>query len=383
MKVEVYRRSRISTRSLLKGTGYIAIGTIVFTLIALWLFDLRARDIRISGRESTSQMMADGIAIAIQDDVIARNFAQLESRLRQAISDPQVLSIMVADFDGVVLSEMQRDTLTGEIKPTYSYKKTTAPSAEESVDSNNLSTTRWLALKAGVPIGGLKLEITSKLIDDKLIDLRRDVGIALLGACLILFASIGLVLRRTHSLIRVEEALMDGKSEALEKIAFNDHLTGLPNRLLLLDRIGQAIVFSDRSGKNFVLCFMDLNGFKLINDNYGHDIGDLVLKEVATRLKDSVRASDTVARIGGDEFVLLLVEGVDGDGFEIVLDRVKKSIHQPIRLLSGNILQVGISIGVTTYPIDHSSPSDMLKHADQAMYQAKRSKEDKFRIYKP
>lgn len=381
MKVEGYRRSGISTRSLLKGILYIAVGTIAFALIALWLFDMRASDIRISGRESSSQIMADGIAIAIQDDVIARNFAQLESRLMQSMSDPQMLSITVADADGVVLSQLQRDPETGLIKPIYSSKKIAAPSANEIVSSDNLVTKRWLELKAGVPIGWLKLEITSTLIDQKLFDLRREVSFALLFACLVLFASIGTVLRRTYSLIRIEESLMEGKSEALEKIASHDHLTGLPNRLLLMDRIEQAIGYSDRSSKSFALCFIDLDGFKLINDKYGHDTGDLVLKEVANRFKDCVRASDTVARIGGDEFVLLLVDGEES-GFQILLDRVKKSIDEPMRLKSGNLLKVGLSIGMTTYPLDSSSPADLLKHADQAMYQAKNSKDIWLAIYK-
>lgn len=381
MEIEGYRRSGISTRILLKGILYVAVGTIVFALIALSLFDMRARDIRTSGRESSSQIMADGIAIAIQDDVIARNFAQLESRLMQSMSDPQMLSITVADADGVVLSQLQRNPKTGSIKPIYSSQKIVAPSADEIVLSDSLSTKRWLELKAGVPIGWLKLEMTSTLIDQELFELRRDVSFALIFACLILFTSIGMVLRRTYSLIRIEEALMEGKSEALEKIAFHDHLTGLPNRLLLMDRIGQAILYSDRSSTSFALCFMDLDGFKLINDKHGHDIGDLVLKEVAIRFKHCVRASDTVARIGGDEFVLLFVDG-DENGFQILLDKVIKSIDEPIRLRSGNLLKIGLSVGMTTYPLDSSSPSDLLKHADQAMYQVKKSKDNWLGIYK-
>ena len=155
MKVKELSGSRLSTRSLIRGALFIAIGTFFLTIIALWLFDLKVRDIRNSDRESASHIMADGIAIAIKDDVITRNFAQLESRVRQAISDPQIRSIMVTDSDGVVLSEMQRNPRTGEINPTYSYKKITMPSVDDSITSNNLATTRWLELKAGVPIGRL------------------------------------------------------------------------------------------------------------------------------------------------------------------------------------------------------------------------------------
>jgi len=381
MKVKGLSGSRLSTRSLIRGALFIAMGTFFLTIIALWLFDLKARDIRNSNRESASHIMADGIAIAIKDDVITRNISQLESRLRQAISDPQIRSIMVTDSDGVVLSEMQRNPRTGEINPTYSYKKIKVPSVEDSITSNNLATTRWLELKAGVPIGGLNLEIESILIDDKLHDVRSDIIITLLSAYFILLVSIGVVVKRTYSLIGIEEALIEGKSEALQEIAFHDHLTGLPNRLLLLDRIDQAIAYSNRSGKNFVVCFMDLDGFKSINDHYGHDVGDMVLKEVAIRFKDSVRASDTIARIGGDEFVFLLIDGVEEDGFEIVLDRVNKNINQPIGLQSGKNVQVGLSIGITTYPIDQSSPEDLLKHADKAMYLAKKSKVEKYVIY--
>ncbi|MDO8714456.1 MAG: sensor domain-containing diguanylate cyclase [Polynucleobacter sp.] len=209
MSVEEFQPSGVTTRSLLKSATYIFIGTIFFIFIVLWFVDLRARDIRISGRESTSHTMANGIGIAIQDDVIGRDFAQLESRLRQVISDPQISSIMVADTDGVILSEIQRDPSTGEIKPTYSFKKFLAPSVEESVvSSNNFATTHWSKLKAGVPIGWLKLEIRPTPTEDNLFKLIRDVSLALLGACLFLFAAVGVVLRRIFNLIRIEEGLM-------------------------------------------------------------------------------------------------------------------------------------------------------------------------------
>lgn len=381
MKVEGYRQSGISTRSLFKGTLYIVIGTIIFTLMALWLFDLRAQDIRISGRESTSQIMADGISIAVQEDVISRNFAQLESRLRQSMADPQVLSIIVTDSDGVVLSQVERDTRSGELKPIYSYRKIATPSIDSSVVSDNSVTSRWLELKAGVPIGWLRLETTSTLIDDKLIGLRREVTISLVIACLILFVSIGMLAKRTYGLIRIEEAVMKGKSEMLEEIAFHDHLTGLPNRLLLMDRIGQSIAHSDRSGKKFALCFVDLNGFKFINDTYGHDSGDIVLKEVASRLNECVRLTDTVARIGGDEFVLILLDGEKSEDFEVLLNRITASINHPMQLPSGTEIGVGLSIGMTVYPTDPGSPAELLKHADEAMYQVKKNGSKRFAIY--
>ncbi|MCG7929272.1 MAG: EAL domain-containing protein [Candidatus Thiodiazotropha lotti] len=161
------------------------------------------------------------------------------------------------------------------------------------------------------------------------------------------------------------------KAEAeLDRIAHYDSLTGLPNRLLKSDRLNQAIVRAKRRGNLVAVCYLDLDGFKPINDKYGHDTGDLVLVEVAKRLELTVRGGDTVSRIGGDEFVIIVTEIESQDGCELILQRVMQVIEEPI-ILQDIELEVSASIGYTLYPSDDSDADLLLRHADQAMYVAK------------
>jgi diguanylate cyclase (GGDEF)-like protein/hemerythrin-like metal-binding protein/PAS domain S-box-containing protein len=160
------------------------------------------------------------------------------------------------------------------------------------------------------------------------------------------------------------------RHHALEAAANFDALTGLPNRRLLTDRLTQAIERSKRSGSLLAVCFMDLDGFKKVNDTLGHDAGDEVLKLVAKRLTQTLRGADTVARLGGDEFVVLLSDLSQVQEATSLLERVLREVSQPIDLPLQQV-QVGISIGVTLYPVDAGTPEDLLKHADMALYLAK------------
>lgn len=159
----------------------------------------------------------------------------------------------------------------------------------------------------------------------------------------------------------------------MEHAALHDALTGLPNRMLLADRLKQAIQGSERSGHVFVLAYLDLNGFKQINDHHGHDAGDEVLKAVATRLQSGLRAGDTVARLGGDEFVVLLtLAQVPGEA-KAVLSRLLEALSRPITLASGAQVAVGSSLGLAHYPLDGRTADALMRHADEAMFAHKRS----------
>jgi diguanylate cyclase (GGDEF)-like protein/PAS domain S-box-containing protein len=159
----------------------------------------------------------------------------------------------------------------------------------------------------------------------------------------------------------------------VEHIAFHDNLTKLPNRLLLSDRMRQAFALNDRMNTMAAVCYLDLNGFKPVNDQYGHEVGDQLLQEVAQRLLQVVRATDTVARLGGDEFVLLLTAIQHPDEVQEVLHRAKTSIEQPWAMANGNIIRVSASFGAAFHPRDGRLPAQLLKIADDAMYEAKRS----------
>ncbi|GAO35180.1 hypothetical protein SCT_0564 [Sulfuricella sp. T08] len=162
--------------------------------------------------------------------------------------------------------------------------------------------------------------------------------------------------------------------------AGHDPLTGLPNRTLLADRIEQAISNSRRGDKLLVVGLIDLDGFKEVNDLYGHELGDQLLKEVAQRFLHDVRGGDTVARLGGDEFVLLLTDIADMDEMEAALDRILSDVARPYQIDSRQV-QISASIGVTVYPFNEADPESLLRHADQAMYQAKQAGRNRYSLF--
>lgn len=159
----------------------------------------------------------------------------------------------------------------------------------------------------------------------------------------------------------------------MERAALHDALTGLPNRLLLADRLRQAIAAAERNGHVFSLAYLDLNGFKQVNDTHGHDAGDEVLKAVAARLQAGLRGSDTVARLGGDEFVVLLTPQQAPPDAQPVLQRLLDALSQPIELSSGATVDVGSSLGVAHFPAYGRTPDELMRQADEAMFANKRA----------
>ncbi|BBB59715.1 hypothetical protein UNDKW_1442 [Undibacterium sp. KW1] len=162
------------------------------------------------------------------------------------------------------------------------------------------------------------------------------------------------------------------KEQLVHHMAFHDSLTGLPNRLLLVERLGQHITMAEREKRQIALLFLDLDGFKLVNDVLGHDMGDHVLKTVAARLEEQLRAADTVARLGGDEFVILLDNPDSRESISIIASRLIAVINEPI-LNAGKDARVGTSIGIALFKNEGQSPDQLLKLADDAMYKAKKS----------
>lgn len=168
----------------------------------------------------------------------------------------------------------------------------------------------------------------------------------------------------------------------IEHLANHDVLTGLPNRLLLTDRLLNAIEQSRRAHTQTGVLFMDLNRFKQVNDSLGHDLGDLLLKEIASRLKKLVRESDTVARLGGDEFVIVLTDLDTIETMAAVAQEVLDAVAAPVSL-AGHELNITTSIGGSVFPKDGHDVATLLKNADLAMYQAKELGSASFRFYDP
>ncbi|MBF0566916.1 MAG: GGDEF domain-containing protein, partial [Nitrospirae bacterium] len=158
--------------------------------------------------------------------------------------------------------------------------------------------------------------------------------------------------------------------ESLKYLATYDTLTGLHNRIMFFDRLNQALNQSKRYGHKLAVLFLDLDGFKPINDTMGHDAGDRLLKKVAERLKNSVREADTVSRMGGDEFTVLLSRIEDYRTAELVVGKILKVINSPF-CIEDKECSIGVSIGISLYPSDGENAETLIKNADTALYRVK------------
>jgi diguanylate cyclase (GGDEF)-like protein/PAS domain S-box-containing protein len=168
--------------------------------------------------------------------------------------------------------------------------------------------------------------------------------------------------------------------EQLERIAHYDLLTSLPNRVLLADRLSQAMMQCSRHEKSLAVVFLDLDGFKKVNDTHSHNVGDELLISVSIRMKEALREGDTLARIGGDEFVAVLTNLNTVKDCEPVLERLLLAASEPVTI-SDIVLNISASIGVTLYPQDSVDADQLMRHADQAMYEAKQSGKNRYHLF--
>jgi diguanylate cyclase (GGDEF)-like protein len=239
------------------------------------------------------------------------------------------------------------------------------------------------------PFVGLKIThgwITTGLLLFLLVSYIKWKGLEmqiLLDGLLFLIPGLIITLTTGHTIDRQRRRLysqlqvLEHEREAQEKRALHDALTELPNRNLLRERMEQAVARSKRNHGQFAVLFIDLDDFKTVNDSYGHAIGDQVLKQIAKNLLEHVRGEDTVARIGGDEFVILSEHIDDTMGAKTAADRVQAAVSEPIVITlpqrADTIhIHVGCSIGISLCPKDGDTLESLVERADQAMYEAKK-----------
>jgi diguanylate cyclase (GGDEF)-like protein len=221
---------------------------------------------------------------------------------------------------------------------------------------------------AGVPCFDAQFKIIGYLavMDDKpMLDKKRTLSILKIFA-----ARAGAEIERK----RTENAMRD--------MAYHDALTGLPNRILLHDRMEMALLQANRNNSLVGLLYIDFDRFKQINDTLGHDVGDKLLQEVGNRLKECLRQQDTVARLGGDEFILLLPEISNPEDAGILAQKLLDTVRPPV-FIGEHKLNITLSIGIGLYPNDGKDSKGLIKSADEALYLAKDSGRDCYQYYKP
>lgn len=172
------------------------------------------------------------------------------------------------------------------------------------------------------------------------------------------------------------------REELIWRQANHDHLTDLPNRQRFQSYLHDVMLVTEKNNKQFALIFLDLDSFKDVNDNLGHDVGDLLLKKVSERLLSCIRASDLVARVGGDEFTLIVTDIPDQKVIERICEQILTKIAHPYDL-GGKTVHVSASIGVTIYPEDATDAVELLKNADIAMYESKQRGPNQYRLFLP
>lgn len=184
-------------------------------------------------------------------------------------------------------------------------------------------------------------------------------------------------LSKTNELLRIEVELRQKNEIKIERLAFYDQLTDIPNRRFFYDHIESEIVYSQEHDGTFTLLFLDLDGFKAVNDSCGHDCGDRLLQMVASMLRSMINPKDFVARLGGDEFVIIINQNKDKAFIMAFCDRILKRTSEEMNVF-GNIVSVGASIGIAIYPDDGFTSNELIKCADDAMYKAKEAGKNRY-----
>jgi diguanylate cyclase (GGDEF)-like protein/PAS domain S-box-containing protein len=232
-------------------------------------------------------------------------------------------------------------------------------------------------MKLQHPVAGVALQLTQRCRDGSLHEVEATGhSLALEAKTVVAFTICDVSLRR-----KVESQLLE-KQQHLDHLAHHDQLTGLPNRLYLAHHLPGAIKEAKRAGTMLAVLFLDLDRFKQINDSRGHEVGDKLLKQVAERVRATVRAEDIVVRMGGDEFIVVLQAIRSTEVINEMAARINAALSTPV-IVDGHPLVTTASIGVGLYPRDGADMGELLRHSDTAMYQAKDRGRNNFQLFSP
>ena len=322
-----------------------------------------------------AEQLARGAGLAIGDKLLSKDYTELESILKRLFLNKDLDLAVVADLNGkrVLTLKREKDTepqLFFELSQLSIDKNI---DIETRVDGNIGDKIKVLQkIDPGIPIGWLYLELSNTT--EELILQKLKTNILLVATPLfIVIVIISLFLNKNlKTKVDKNELLIKTEKNFWNSRAIEDPLTKLPNRLLLHNDLRSALAEANRMNSHVGIIFFDLDGFKQVNDQHGHQIGDLLLAEVAKRLVEYVRPGDTVIRYGGDEFIIIFNNLESRLELEGLIERLSEQINSPFDI-NGQTLNIRASIGVTFYPLDGSNdPEVLISHADEAMYVAKK-----------
>lgn len=322
-----------------------------------------------------AEQLARGAGLAIGDKLLSKDYTELESILKRLFLNKDLDLAVVADLNGkrVLALKREKDTepqLFFELSQLSIDKNI---DIETRVDGNIGDKIKVLQkIDPGIPIGWLYLELSNTT--EELILQKLKTNILLVAIPLfIVIVIISLFLNKNlKTKVDKNELLIKTEKNFWNSRAIEDPLTKLPNRLLLHNDLRSALAEANRMNSHVGIIFFDLDGFKQVNDQHGHQTGDLLLAEVAKRLVVYVRPGDKVIRYGGDEFIIIFNNLESRLELEGLIERLSEQINSPFDI-NGQTLNIRASIGVTFYPLDGSNdPEVLISHADEAMYVAKK-----------
>ena len=321
--------------------------------------------------------------------------AQIHRTVRESIRDTRVLSLSIYDRNGRSIYSSDphaQHKLKGDAAFEAAVAGTvrTTLNHSDSFDAFGLMLTDRSVLTTFVPIrrstsGGaaavveLATDVTGSY--EQIRRTQTALRFATASVLVLIFAAVFFAARRADARIAAEEDERERDADTIRHLAHHDDLTGLPNRKLFLDRLACAVARAKRSGGMVALMFIDLDRFKAVNDTLGHAAGDKVLIAASTLLRSALRTTDTVARMGGDEFTIIVENVGDRASVETVADKIRAAFAAPVARESGIDLSVTPSIGIALFPRDADSPEALLDAADAAMYDAKAAGRNAFCFY--
>ena len=363
-------------------TWFSLLGILLISIISILTYYNTTQLIQIA-QERKEIALAKGLAFAISDYIVTHDYSQLENSALQIMADENINSIIVTDLHGATLTFLERKTAGGLITSNFSIFNVEPPkslASEFLIEKTENTSQVWYKIDPGIQLGWIRIE-TLKNTDDILL---RNYRMNIFLSVIILFAvilSIGIAFFYQAKLkIKEGEMHLIKDNRILYDIAHLDFLTKLPNRLTLNNSMVSAMAVARKDSDLLAICFLDLDGFKGVNDRMGHLIGDQLLIAVANRLKGVARDDDSVIRLGGDEFALILVGIKNKVQLDVLLRRILELLSSPY-MIEDHIITISASIGVTIYPDDDVNIEDLLAHADIAMYESKRQGKNTWSLY--
>lgn len=322
-----------------------------------------------------TELLARGAGLAISDKLLEKDYAEIESILKKIFLNKDLDIATVADLNGKKILALKRG-VNGEVNLFFDSSPVTIHTdmqVETQVETSPDSKLKVLQnVNAGIPVGWLYLELSNSTERLVLGKLKTNIFIVI---CFIFFVFVIIALfvnRNIQKNFDKDVKLIKDEKNFWNSRANEDPLTKLPNRMSLNDYLKSSLVQANQLKSHVGIIFFDLDGFKEVNDRYGHIVGDSLLIQVANRLLNYIRPMDRIIRYGGDEFVVIFNNIYSRPELEVLIQRLAEQINLPFKI-NGQVLNINASIGVTLYPLDGTDHIDeLISHADEAMYVAKK-----------